>query len=81
VVTAVIYSSVIVAFASYLVWFRLIHVYPVSELAIFTFLSPVFGVAAGAVLLREQLTTGLILGLTLVSAGIYVTNHRSKPAR
>ncbi|MDD5007329.1 MAG: DMT family transporter [Syntrophorhabdaceae bacterium] len=80
VTTAVIYSSVIVAFASYLVWFKLIHVYPVSELAIFTFLSPVFGVAAGAILLREQLTTGLILGLILVSVGIYVTNRRPKPA-
>jgi drug/metabolite transporter (DMT)-like permease len=78
VVMAVIYSSVIVAFASYLMWFKLIHVYPVSELAIFTFLSPVFGVAAGAILLHEQLTTGLILGLILVSAGIYVTNRRPK---
>ena len=80
VTTAVIYSSVIVAFASYLVWFKLIHVYPVSELAIFTFLSPVFGVAAGAIFLREQLTTGLIFGLILVSVGIYVTNRRPKPA-
>jgi drug/metabolite transporter (DMT)-like permease len=80
VATAVIYSAVIVAFASYLVWFKLIHVYPVSDLAIFTFLSPVFGVAAGAILLREQLTTGLILGLILVSAGIYVTNRRPKAA-
>ncbi|MBA4389312.1 MAG: EamA/RhaT family transporter [Syntrophus sp. (in: bacteria)] len=80
VTTAVIYSSVIVAFASYLVWFKLIHIYPVSELAIFTFLSPVFGVAACAIFLREQLTTGLILGLILVSVGIYVTNRRPKPA-
>jgi drug/metabolite transporter (DMT)-like permease len=80
VATAVIYSAVIVAFASYLVWFKLIHIYPVSELAIFTFLSPVFGVAAGAIFLHEQLTTGLILGLILVSAGIYVTNRRPKAA-
>jgi drug/metabolite transporter (DMT)-like permease len=80
VTTAVIYSSVIVAFVSYLVWFKLIHVYPVSELAVFTFLSPVFGVAAGAIFLREQLTTGLILGLILVSVGIYVTNRRPKAA-
>ncbi len=78
VAAAVIYSSVIVAFASYLVWFKLIHIYPVSELAVFTFLSPVFGVAASAMLLREQLTTGLILGLILVSIGIYVTNRRPK---
>ncbi len=78
VTMAVIYSSVIVAFASYLMWFKLIHVYPVSELAVFTFLSPVFGVAAGAIFLREQLTLGLVFGLILVSAGIYLTNRRPK---
>ncbi|GAF94049.1 unnamed protein product, partial [marine sediment metagenome] len=55
---------------------KLIHAYPVSQLAIFTFLSPVFGVASGVVILREQLTAGLILGLLSVSAGIYVTNYR-----
>ena len=78
VMTAIVYSSVIVAFASYFTWFRLIHAYPVSELAVFTFLSPVFGVAAGAIFLNEQLTIGLILGLVFVSAGIYVTNYRPK---
>jgi drug/metabolite transporter (DMT)-like permease len=78
VMTAIVYSSVIVAFASYFTWFRLIHAYPVSELAVFTFLSPVFGVAAGAIFLSEQLTIGLILGLVFVSAGIYVTNYRPK---
>lgn len=75
-VSALLYSSIIVAFASYLTWFKLIHAYPVSQLAIFTFLSPVFGVASGVVILREQLTAGLILGLLSVSAGIYVTNYR-----
>jgi drug/metabolite transporter (DMT)-like permease len=77
-ITAVIYSSVIVAFASYLAWFKLIHTYPVSELAVFTFLSPVFGVVAGAVILSEQVTAGLVFGLLFVSAGIYVTNRRKK---
>jgi len=78
VVGALLYSSIIVAFASYLAWFKLIHTYPVSELAVFTFLMPVFGVAAGAVILKEQLTFGLLAGLVLVSIGIYVTNARKK---
>jgi len=80
-VLALLFSSVIVAFASYLTWFKLIHTYPVSELAVFTFLSPVFGVASGVLLLGEQLTLGLVLGLVFVSAGIYMTNYRrSAPA-
>lgn len=74
-VSALIYSSVIVAFASYLAWFKLIHTYPVSQLSIFTFLVPVFGVLAGVIVLQEQLTYGLILGLVAVSAGIYITYY------
>lgn len=77
-VLALIYASVIVAFASYLMWFKLIHIYPVSELAVFTFLTPVFGVACGALFLGEQLTPGLIVGLLLVSGGIYITNYRKR---
>ncbi len=75
-VSALIYSSVIVAFASYLTWFKLIHTYPVSQLSVFTFLTPVFGVLAGTMLLNEQLTSGLIFGLLVVSAGIYITNYK-----
>ncbi len=76
IVGGVLYSSVVVAFASYLAWFHLIHTYPISQLAVFTFLSPVFGVITSGVLLGEQLTTGLIAGLLFVCAGIYVTNYR-----
>lgn len=77
-VGALLYSAVIVAFISYLAWFKLIHTYPVSELAVFTFLSPVFGVALSGIILGEQLTAGLLLGLAFVSAGIYVTNYQKR---
>ncbi len=80
IVGGVLFSSVIVAFASYLVWFQLIHTYPISQLAVFTFLSPVFGVFASGIILGEQLTAGLIFGLICVCLGIYVTNHR-KPVK
>jgi len=75
-VLALLYASIIVAFASYLTWFKLIHTYPVSQLAVFTFLSPFFGVASGVVILGEQLTAGLIFGLLFVSAGIYLANYK-----
>ncbi len=78
VAVSLIYQSVIVAFASYFAWFRLIHVYPVGALSAFTFLTPVFGVFFGVAILKEQLTPGLISGLALVSLGIYCTNY-AKP--
>jgi drug/metabolite transporter (DMT)-like permease len=81
IIGGLIYSSVLVAFISYLIWFHLIHTYPISQIAVFTFLSPVFGVIASGLILHEQLTTGLIAGLLFVCAGIYVTNHKKAAAK
>jgi drug/metabolite transporter (DMT)-like permease len=78
IAASVIYQSVIVAFASYLVWFILIHDYPVAKLSVFTFLTPIFGVIFGAIMLKEKLTTGLIIGLIFVCIGIYCNNYRTK---
>ncbi len=75
IVAGVLYSSVVVAFASYLIWFKMIHTYPISQLAVFTLLTPIFGTAAGGIFLHEQMTTGLVTGLVLVCAGIYATNR------
>ncbi|MEW6265090.1 MAG: DMT family transporter [Thermodesulfobacteriota bacterium] len=79
VLAAFFYTSVIVAFFTYLTWFKLIHIYPVADLSVFTFLTPAFGVFTGALFLKEQLTAGLLLGLVLVCGGIYLTNRQ--PAR
>lgn len=76
VIWSLIFQSVVIAFASYLVWFKLIHDYPVAKLSVFTFLTPVFGVAFGVLFQREELTRGLVAGLLMVSAGIYVTNYK-----
>jgi len=78
VVSSVFFQSVIVAFASYLVWFNLIHTYPVAKLSVFTSLTPVFGVLFGILFMKEQLTAGLLSGLMLVCLGIYCTNYRKK---
>lgn len=70
------FQSVIVAFASYLMWFKLIHDYPVAKLSAFTFLTPLFGVLSGVLFLGEHLTAGLIAGLVMVSIGIYCANQK-----
>ncbi|MCK9228967.1 MAG: DMT family transporter [Syntrophorhabdaceae bacterium] len=69
------FQSVIIAFISYLAWFKLIHDYPVARLTVFTFLTPVFGVLFAALIQHEQITAGLMAGLLMVCAGIYVTNY------
>ncbi|MGD2185609.1 MAG: DMT family transporter, partial [Desulfobacterales bacterium] len=69
------YQSIIIAFISYVVWFSLVHAYPVSRLSSFTFLTPVFATMAGILLLKEPLTPKLILSLVFVSLGIYIVNR------
>ena len=75
IVLSLAYQSVIVAFISYLVWFYLVHAYPVSRLSSFTFLTPVFATVAGILLLKEPLTLKLTLSLVFVSLGIYIVNR------
>lgn len=72
------YQSVIVAFASFLVWFNLIHEYSVSRLSAFTFFTPIFGVLFGILFMREELTSSLLFGLPMVCLGIFLVNWRKK---
>ncbi len=72
---SLIYQSVWIAFITYLAWFWLVKKYPASRLASFTFLTPLFGVIAGGVLLDEPITAMLLLSLTLVAIGIYLVNR------
>jgi drug/metabolite transporter (DMT)-like permease len=69
------FQIVVVAFASYLTWFWLISRYPAGRLSSFTFLTPLFGLLAGALVLSEPVTWGLALALALVAVGIYLVNR------
>ena len=73
---SVFYQCIIVAFLSYLLWFELIHRYPVSLLHAFSFFTPVFGVfLSGALILGEVISANLIVALTLVSLGMIFVNR------
>ena len=50
VVSALLFQTVVVASASYLAWYWLIRRYSATRLSSFSFLTPVFGVLAGALL-------------------------------
>ncbi len=78
VVASVAYQTVVVAFASYTAWFSLVTRYPASLLASFSFLTPVFGVLAGCLVLGEPIGLKLLGAVALIAAGIYLVN---RPAR
>jgi drug/metabolite transporter (DMT)-like permease len=72
---ALAFQTVIVTFASYLLWFWLVRHYPATQISSFTLLTPVFGLAAGAGLLGEPLTLRLVLALATVVAGIALVSR------
>jgi len=69
------FQTVIVTFASYLVWFWLVRHYPATRISAFTLLTPVFGLLAGVALLDEPVTLRLLLALLAVSCGIGLVNR------
>ena len=69
------FQTVIVTFASYLLWFWLVRNYPATPLASFTLLTPICGLLAGAALLGEPITTRLVVALVAVATGIAVVNR------
>jgi len=81
IIGALAYQIIVVAFASYAVWFWLVTRYPASRLAAFTFLTPIFGVAAGGIVLGEPIGPGMVIALALIAGGIYLVNRPSRPVR
>jgi drug/metabolite transporter (DMT)-like permease len=75
-VASLAYQGVMVAFASYLVWFWLLTRYLAARLAVFSFLTPLFGVLFGVAVLGEPLRLAFVGAALLVGAGIVLVNRR-----
>jgi drug/metabolite transporter (DMT)-like permease len=71
------FQIVIVTAFSYVLWFWLIGRYPATRLASFTLLTPVFGLALGALLLGETITTRLVVAVIAVASGIVLVNRKT----
>ncbi|UCI05818.1 DMT family transporter [Mesorhizobium sp. B1-1-8] len=72
---ALLFQSVYVVAFTYVLWFWLLRRYPASGLSSFAFLSPVFGVLCGAMILGEPLTVRIFLALGLIAAGLIIVNR------
>jgi drug/metabolite transporter (DMT)-like permease len=73
-VASIIYQAVFVVGFTYVLWFWLMARYPASGLSSFAFLSPVFGVMFGGLLLSEPITVNLLTGLAMIAAGLVLVN-------
>lgn len=71
-IASLTFQTLVVSFASFLLWFWLLRHYLASRLGIFSFLTPLFGILFGVLLLDEQLEIHFIFGSMLVLFGIVV---------
>ncbi|EDQ04762.1 putative cystine transporter YijE [Sulfitobacter indolifex] len=72
------YQIVAVASFGFLAWFWLLTVYPAASVASFSFLSPVFAVLLGWLILSEEIGLTVWLALLLVAVGIYLINRKPR---
>ncbi|MGC2043477.1 MAG: DMT family transporter [Pseudolabrys sp.] len=72
---ALAYQTIWVVSVTFVVWFALIARFSASRLSAFTFLTPLFGVAAGHLVLGEPLTPAFAAAVALVAAGLVLVNR------
>jgi drug/metabolite transporter (DMT)-like permease len=72
-----LFQSIVVAAGGFLFWLWLVSVYPASSVASFSFLSPIFTIFFGWLLLDETLNLSFILAAFLVIFGLVCINRKS----
>jgi drug/metabolite transporter (DMT)-like permease len=72
---ALAYQTVWVVSVTFVIWFALIAQYSASRLSAFTFLTPLFGVAAGHLVLGDPLTPAFAAAVALVAIGLLLVNR------
>ena len=73
---SLLYQGIVVTFAAFLAWFSLLRRYNASQLSVFLFLSPLFGVSFGVFLLHETIDVYFGIGAVLVLTGIALVSKR-----
>jgi drug/metabolite transporter (DMT)-like permease len=71
---ALAYQTIWVVSVTFVVWFALVARYSANRLSAFTFLTPLFGVAAGHMVLNEPLTPAFAAAVVMVAAGLLLVN-------
>lgn len=77
--TGVMFLQIAVgAFASYLAWMWMLGRYPATKISVFVFLTPVFSLIFGPLILGEIVTQTMLLSMGLVILGIVLVNRKTQ---
>lgn len=77
-IVSLAYQTVWVVGITFLLWYVLMKTYSASKLTAFTFITPLFGVAAGHLVLNEPISTAFAVAVAFVVAGLYLVNRPAK---
>ncbi len=69
------YQTIWVVSVTFVIWFGLIARYSATRLSAFTFLTPLFGVAAGHLVLGDPLTAAFAAAVAMVAVGLVLVNR------
>ena len=69
------FQVVAIVSVGFLVWFWVLSVYPVSNMASYSLLAPIFGVFFGWAIFDDPVTPMLALSLLMAGIGIYIINR------
>ena len=72
------FQIVLVVSGGFIFWLWLLSLYPAGSVASFSFLSPVFGVLLGWILLDEEIGFSILSSLVLVAIGLILINRRPR---
>jgi len=68
------FQVLVVVSIGFLSWFWILSIYPAADMAVFSFLAPVFGVLFGWLILSERIGWNILLALVLIAIGIVLVN-------
>ena len=71
-----VFQTVVVSFAAFLIWFWLLNHYVAAQISGLSFITPMFGVMFGVVLLGEPLEMNFLVGAALVLCGLVCINRK-----
>ena len=80
-VAGLVFQAVAVVSAGFMFWLWLLTIYPAASVASFSFLTPVFGVGLGWLILGEHVGPATLAAAALVAVGIVLINRPVSPSR
>lgn len=78
-IAGLIFQAVAVVSAGFMFWLWILSIYPAASVASFSFLTPIFGVGLGWLMLGEQVGLSILGAAGLVAVGIILINRPAKP--